>query len=223
MNVWIWGPPMWEIMHSSAFILDKHKLNSESLYKSLTILLPCRHCRESFNIFWEQTGPPERGHTARWVYEIHKLVNRKLHNQRVEKYIGSQNLPKKINRVLLQSAIDLFPEPSFEVVCKRYLVNNDESLAWTSVSTALLALCMGLEKNPGGLTEFYSFINILKIVVSLSEQKNKHFILNVLESLDGQSVQSSIYILEKLKYNKITDSKQKDLIRAGSCINGTCL
>lgn len=76
---------MWETLHSAAFLMDGHKMNPEPMFNVLRVLLPCVHCRNSFQEFYREQGPPRKGHAAQWIYDIHKNVNRKLLGQRLEK------------------------------------------------------------------------------------------------------------------------------------------
>lgn len=67
-------------------------------------ILPCRFCRESTTQFVHDH--PLRGDPAKWLYEIHNMVNHKLRTQAQTD----------------KAVIDPGPDPSFEEIKKRYMV-----------------------------------------------------------------------------------------------------
>lgn len=66
-------------------------------------ILPCRFCRESTTQFVHDH--PLRGDPAKWLYEIHNMVNHKLRTQ-------AKTDP---------TVVDPGPDPSFEEIKKRYI------------------------------------------------------------------------------------------------------
>lgn len=87
----IWGPPMWESIHSIAFgypvePTEEHKINYKNFFINLKNVLPCRYCRESYEEFIK-TDPDarlmdtvfeSRDTLTEWVYKLHQRVNKKL-------------------------------------------------------------------------------------------------------------------------------------------------
>lgn len=71
-------------------------------FNSIKEVLPCKYCRASTTEFMEKELPlhPRIRDTARWLYELHNRVNKKLREQ-----------SKTDSNVR-----DPGPDPSFEVV-----------------------------------------------------------------------------------------------------------
>lgn len=145
MNVWVWGPSMWDILHASAFLADSRGVNVDGLVRPLTQLLPCVYCRNSFAGFYASLGHPRAGHGGTWTFEAHRLVNAKLANQRVDKFIEKHGLSGSAAAALKAYSPELYSEPTMEILQKRFMVHRDEPLPWRSLSTALLAIVMGLQ------------------------------------------------------------------------------
>jgi hypothetical protein len=205
MNVWIWGPPMWDILHSSAFALDRSNINIDSLVEPLRVILPCRYCRDSFVDFYKDLGRPETGLGLEWTFKVHNLVNNKLANQRLQAY--AQKHGTKIKA-------DINASISFDVVQKRLLVNSDELFTWKSISVVLLALAMSGADH----TSLNKFIKALRVAIDKSRQPNANVLIDVLdEYLDSEDKRAFV---DNIKYGK--HKKYSELIRAGSCVSGTC-
>lgn len=89
MNTYIWGPSLWRILHTVAFVPDSEV--AERLVRVLKKTLPCSFCRESFGGFVRQLDEKyqldvrdvvSQGKLYQWMYDIHELVNDKLDRQR---------------------------------------------------------------------------------------------------------------------------------------------
>ena len=193
---------MWELLHSAGQVYDANSMNIDALVRPLKVILPCRYCRDSFVLFYDELRKPVTGRGLLWTYNVHTLVNEKLARQRLEKS-GVSGVPLK----------DLFSEPTFEVVRKRLLVNSDELFTWKSISVVLLALTMSNAEE----TEFVSFVNALMKAVELSKQQNTQMIVEFLDVFLKSN--NRRHLLETTKYSNASHS---DLIRAGSCIAGSC-
>ena len=123
MNTNFWGPHGWIFIHSIAnnyANLDWEKLKEEDkidevqedyekFFHYLGKVLPCRYCRKSYNEYIKElpikhylNGPDD---LLYWTYCIHNKVNDKLRSQ------GEYNKPN----------------PSFDLVCKRYKSKNAKS------------------------------------------------------------------------------------------------
>ena len=208
MNVWIWGPPMWDILHSTAFLFDSEKKDMTYIFECLEELLPCIHCRNSYKEFYAEMGHHKIGSASKWVYDMHNKVNLKLWRQ-------------KFNN-------DDFIRPVPEVVAKRYLIK-EEKLSWSSISTTLLAIVMYIEscQNKKQLVHILkTFLRGLGDAANISKQPNKEQIINVLKDLAKIPDPSEMRLyLEKVKYgsNSAEIREITDLIRAGSCLKKTCV
>lgn len=204
MNVWIWGPPMWDILHAAGRVYDMNNTNIDPLIRPLRVILPCKYCRDSFVLFYEALKKPVTGRGLQWTYDVHTLVNEKLARQRLEK--SGLKVPLK----------DLFSQPSFEVLQKRLLVNTDELFTWKAISVVLLALTMSNADE----SEFTAFLMALKKAVLFSKQQNAHMINDFLDLFMRTPLGQRRALLDSTKYSN--NKAQSDLIRAGSCIAGSC-
>jgi hypothetical protein len=250
MNVWIWGPPMWDLLHNASFLYDMKKTSMEPMTRSLLELLPCRYCRESYAEYYQDMGPPAVGYSAQWAYRLHQRVNDKLQKQRIEAFLEShkdQKWPASVRRDLVENfrgpnGTGLVNEPTFLAVQKRFLVNSDEPIAWRGLSTVLLALLLGLRKTQEGpLHEFVIeesmykvflvFLDELLKVMHFTKQSNGHnilkFLLKLRKALQArESFADLLLLVEKAKYDSVANEKQAQeitaLIRAGACVQGTC-
>lgn len=75
MDTRFWGPSGWQLFHLVAFTA-KHP---DDVLNQMKDVLPCKFCRASTTKFVHDH--PLRGDPAKWVYEIHKMVNHKLRTQ----------------------------------------------------------------------------------------------------------------------------------------------
>ena len=98
-NTLFWGPSGWQLFHLIAFL----SANPQKVLLDMKEVLPCKFCRASTKEFVAQH--PLRGDPAKWLYEIHNMVNDKLRTQ-------CANNPEVPNPG---------PDPSFEEVKARYL------------------------------------------------------------------------------------------------------
>jgi hypothetical protein len=247
MNVWVWGPPMWDTLHACSFLCDAKNISAKPLFESLTQLLPCRYCRDSYNVFYGSLGPPPTGQSAVWAKNMHSLVNRKLSKQRLDKFLQGRSWPASVVTDLQAHEDQLMAEPSMEVLQKKYMVNREEPIVWRNVSTALLAILMGQEQiqsggglssstggglsGSGALDALDAFISSLSVIVGSSGQANGKELQEILQRLRQLSVSEARELVEHLKYDSVVGPKKplkkiedaSRLLKAGQCINGTCV
>jgi len=93
-----WGPSGWQLFHLVAFKSE----HPDDVLNDMKDVLPCRFCRESTTQFVKEH--PLRGNPAKWLYDIHNRVNRKLRTQ-------AETDPTIVNPG---------EDPSFEEVKKKY-------------------------------------------------------------------------------------------------------
>lgn len=87
----IWGPNMWESLHTITFgypdnPTKQDKENYKAFFTLLASVLPCSACQVSYGKFINTPGPTHltdkvmesRESLTKWLYEIHKTVNKKL-------------------------------------------------------------------------------------------------------------------------------------------------
>lgn len=234
MNVWIWGPPLWETLHAGAILYDSNKRSAIKLFRPLRRLLPCRYCRDSYNGFYEALQDPPLSAAAPWIFTVHGLVNAKLQRQRAEAYATKYGLPEELAEQLFATCGELAAEPTLEVILKRFIVNREEPFVWRSMSAALLAIVMGLEISTDDLyNDMHEFLEGLIEVLELSKQENASELIGCLKSfkaLVGAKKPASELrsFIETEKYESILGSIFKSateasrLVKAGACVAGTC-
>jgi hypothetical protein len=99
MNTKIWGPPLWRLVHSLAYVCSSPNLRLKraqcvavsDFMTSLRHVLPCRFCRDSYTGFMKDLQARSGGTPlhkavhgramARWAYDLHECVNTKLDGQ----------------------------------------------------------------------------------------------------------------------------------------------
>lgn len=87
-NTALVGPPLWRFLYTFAAYVDSNKFGkvADSLFHEFVGVhrdeFPCRFCRASFKIFWEDLPPLKVAIEARkskhWISELQSKVNRKL-------------------------------------------------------------------------------------------------------------------------------------------------
>lgn len=87
MNVKKWGPAAWVFLHTMTFNYsleptDEDKKRYSSYFKSNQEMLPCKYCRQSYEVYIEYL-PIEpfletREGVTYWLYRLHDLINKKL-------------------------------------------------------------------------------------------------------------------------------------------------
>jgi len=249
MNVWIWGPPLWDTLHNASFLCDRYGLSMKPMAYAMRQLLPCRYCRDSYLGFYETLGPPTTGYAAKWTYDMHNLVNQKLARQKIQKLMDEKQITDKCAKGLLEEPLAIATVPTFEAVQKRFMVNRDEPLQWRNMSTVLLAFVMGLQlldrdlrnfDDDGILLEqhaqFVCFVEQLRDLVALSKQSNAKnigmFLDKFLKALQARETLSALRgLVEKAKYDAVlgTNGPLKSAndaskyMQAGACFSGTCV
>lgn len=225
MNVWLWGPPLWDVLQSSAFLCDENGLKGQNLVEPLMRLLPCIYCRRSFVDFYATLGPPKDRGCASWVTKVHGLVNFKLNAQKAE--------ATGLGQEFVRDASKLISEPSFEVLRKRFIINREEPIIKRHLLTALIAIIMALElkNNNEDLESLNVFLRTLRAVITVARQENTSELLKILDDLDPfkgpsqmrQSLEFYKYYNNSEDLRVVKDARQAtDLIKAGACIAGTC-
>lgn len=242
---------MWDLLHSCAFLLDEAQQNINGLVEPLILLLPCVHCRNSFVGFYESLGRPDTASAAepfagsKWVYEVHRLVNRKLAEEKAKKFVEVHKLKPPVSTVLISNALELAKEPTFEYVRKRYLVNSEEPIQWRSLAVSVLAIVMNFEGKFNGVSKdemanLYSklkqFLEAVKEACNRSRQDNAKALKSVLDAILRLVVQSDHgkivepakikKVIQMMKYSRAVSPSEAEelssLIKAGACIKGTC-
>ena len=87
MNTLFWGPSAWQLIHSVGLICPKNPTDIErqiffDFFDSLQYVLPCKHCRKSYSIFYKDI---DFSNLYNWTWKLHNKVNDKLRNQGLNK------------------------------------------------------------------------------------------------------------------------------------------
>lgn len=99
MDTRYWGPSGWQLFHLVSF----RSLHPEEVLLQMKDVLPCKFCRASTTEFVHDH--PLRSDPAKWLYEIHNMVNNKLRTQCKDDH----------------TVINPGEDPSFEEVKKHYM------------------------------------------------------------------------------------------------------
>jgi hypothetical protein len=122
MNVNLWGPHLWTVLHGLA-ALQTHPGDMETILRGLCELLPCSLCQNSYCSFYKNITNVraicERGEGPKLVWEIHNLVNDKLEAQRLEKFMAEIKATPAQREKMVAAKRILSNRPSFDVVMKR--------------------------------------------------------------------------------------------------------
>jgi len=85
MQVGEWGPAGWKFLHTITFNYtptDDNIKQYKTFFNSLSIVLPCKYCCASFDIYSKAIPIEEyldsREGLTYWLYVIHNLVNQKI-------------------------------------------------------------------------------------------------------------------------------------------------
>lgn len=101
LNVWMWGPILWDILRTFAFQCDKGLFTDAALVSSffthLQPLLPCDFCRQSYEGFLAEVQKDRNEtveqafanrHMSAFVFDLHNKVNTKLAKERWREVLG---------------------------------------------------------------------------------------------------------------------------------------
>ena len=86
----IWGPPTWKALHCITFGYPNNptkgdKARYKMFFKMIGYVLPCKSCRDSYINFIKNGDTKitsdvlkDRESLARWLYNVHQAVNKKI-------------------------------------------------------------------------------------------------------------------------------------------------
>ena len=81
----IWGPTFWKLIHAASFEASVHDF--AGLVNCLQHLLPCVHCRNSFNLYLQRYPVSCMGTdsaaASKWTWKIHDHVDLKLNQSTI--------------------------------------------------------------------------------------------------------------------------------------------
>jgi len=169
---------------------------------------------------------------------MHFLVNNKLNNQKIKKFLDLRpQWPDEIKNDMISNGSELFCEPSLEVLMKRFYVNIEEPISWKSLSTMLIAFIMGLHETKESRTEgpvpqgpqFEAMKVFLDSLVALFLHEKSlrgpdglaAFVKDLRRQVDGPNDLRTF--VEAYKYDGLKNAREySNLIKAGACMSGTC-
>jgi hypothetical protein len=152
MNVNLWGPDLWSLLHGIAGLASRNPLQQDieeivELMKDLCILLPCIHCRKSYCSFHESLNVRtmfERGDGIKCIWNAHSLVDDKLEAQKIESLFAATNIPKSIQKKIIEKSYLLSNRPSLTVVQKRWELSEGcpfrEQSVWRVIFSFILCV-----------------------------------------------------------------------------------
>lgn len=123
MDAAVWGPAMWQVLHTLAHDYNhdpnpKERNAMHAFLVSLTVLLPCPSCREHYKAYMEQNlldnALQNRESLEMWVLQLHNSVNlrigkptytyEKWHDE-IEAQYGGLPTPKATNTLPITQTI----------------------------------------------------------------------------------------------------------------------
>jgi hypothetical protein len=216
MNVNLWGPPFWQIIHGISFLSATESTCSSlscksemlTILKSLKVLLPCIHCRNSYNVFFDESEALtflNLNNVSLYVYNIHNKVNEKLELQRLQKILdkhfnNNNELQKVLNKVFMEEGSKKFPD--FKIIEKRWLLSDGKPFGDEILWRVLLILSVYIDIEDSDVTKKEKIANFIGFVKSicriLLNLKN-----NNLYSILGKQMQSLVRVIEILQTSPI--------------------
>ena len=118
MNVNLWGPSFWTVLHGLAVLADQVQdpdFDPKALFAPIRQLLPCGVCREHFSEIYNTMREPLVGTLEAWIYEVHQLINEKQWNSSLQKVQHRLQLTDEERDSLYDARSLLFKSVSFEV------------------------------------------------------------------------------------------------------------
>lgn len=149
MNVNLWGPELWAILHGvSGLSNTQNKIAVVDLLQDLTLLLPCIHCRNSYQNFFsrkEALKCARNGQLQDYVYSIHSQVDEKLEKQKLARLFEAMQASKGETEKISNFSHLLFTRPSLEIVKKRFLLCEGLPFSESSLWTVLISFVLNLD------------------------------------------------------------------------------
>ena len=230
MNVNLWGPQLWEILHGISGMTKPPKSKcAQEIFAGLKVLLPCIHCRKSYVEFYDSFPSAleafkDANSAMKWTYDIHNRVNEKLETQRMKIYVegvgGVGN--GSVGSIPRKEVFALNHRPSFEVVKKRFLLSDGKPFHEDSVWRVLISFSLNsdlaADKNLAALKEWLKnlidFISIDDKEIATPSYKNLIEKLPVLYGCDMQTSKEFFCASILVQYGKLTNSKDFRLVQS---------
>jgi hypothetical protein len=232
MNVNLWGPHLWTVLHGLA-ALQTRPADMETVLKGLCVLLPCSLCQNSYCSFYKTKknvrGMCERGEGPKLVWQIHNLVNDKLEAQRLEKFMDALGAHGNQREAMIAMKGLLSNRPSFDVVMKRAALASTQLqyIHTDDIFRVLFAFVLNSGNDPIKYEWIAKWIQALTNMYPVKElervylpQDRKEAFASLLMARDGIRVSASSFARLATKYREDIDrvfSVYVDELTAGSC------
>lgn len=248
----MWGPTMWDILHTVAYISDsKHVFTGEQMtdfYRLIQPLLPCKWCRDSYGGFLEdalkakncQLGDAcEKMQLGLLVYDVHERVNKKLLKQKFEKLKTAVMEKSQPESLIPQTVFDSMDEetvwmymnsqPSQMILYKRgeFFINEPMKLD----ATWLLLLALSQRVTSTTAPNFDLFLFIVTKTLENLPFSNALLMARCISSKKKNSDLFDLYLhwvqeqcLESFDEKEFFKQTQYklSLLMSSSCGGGTC-
>ncbi len=147
MNVNIWGPELWSLLHGLAGLTNSNiqKLTFIKIFQVLQYLLPCIHCKNSYKQFFnsdEITEFVKADKSIEYVYHLHNLVNDKLEIQKIQKLFLSVPLNEQQKQEIVENHVILSSRPTIETVKKRFNLSRGNPFSTSTIYKVLFSFVL---------------------------------------------------------------------------------
>lgn len=248
MNVNIWGPDFWNVIHGICILTTNETADiSEKLLEKLKYLLPCIFCLKSYREFYDSLFKEKtlksyflEDKGAEISYEIHNLVNVKLLNQKSQVIAQNNSLLEK----RVKETFTLLTKTNF---LKRVQLYGIYPINVHSIWRMLLILSVALDiadeiETPNNrLNETYEFMVLLsqffvhttysdfakslssciRSVNNVQNPRQLFVILSFFQDTNSTNPISLKYLDKLKKYNELFDTYKDNLV-ASKCSINTC-
>jgi len=209
MDTYIWGPPVWKLLHSMSFAhpddLRTHSQSVVRFMESFQHVLPCKYCRNSYIDFLQELPDLRetirKGGLSRWMFALHSMVNSKLET----------------------------PSPTFERVAKRHYIRRQQ---WCPSDVWEIVALFGINYSTPKTEEYREWWETFGHVVGLAGGDER--LVGLLRQVEcpctnGEFVATSLVLSHA--YNHLpppshTQIRAKtsnySVAIAKACVNGTC-
>lgn len=246
MNVFIWGPPLWRILHSVAYVMPDNKAVFHTVATNIMTLshvLPCIHCRKSFRQYVRELGPPTQGNLIRWMYDLHEKVNTKLDEQAMTDCLKGNK--RALAAVNASKCVLRGKRLSFECLLKRHKVRPVNVMP-QDVFDVLFVLSLNfphkdtemydkkVENYQAFIETFYTVLQVLtlqnKLYTPLHEVASLYNTYRNTPMRNGHEMFTATTMLwcnfYKYMYNKTLQQQlfaKYSVAKASACKHGSCL
>lgn len=245
LSVWMWGPHLWDFLHTLAKQIDQYPDQFEassvvSFLVNLQPLLPCRYCRDSYGPFLQEVQDARNEpleacirnrHMVAFMYDLHNKINAKLAGQKwdatrkilLEKHRG-ETFRDIINDSELRKMVlvEIDKKPSLNVVLKRGLFLTHQPFNLEGVLLLIKVLFQRTVQHRPNLLEFIAMFQHSCSLIDnrrLVQLSNTEITENTMDRI------LFAYSETMMPFNTfLQEIKEKlALMEASACGGGTCV